>query len=584
MIFRRHRSPDATTRTAATNWPDGTNWSGPDGTNGKGPDGTNGKGSIGSRGQPSRAGPVRRSMRRRRRPWAELGLRARLTVTFGLGALALSASMAGITYFAARQFSLSEHQDTDVRLAFVNANQVVQGLRTGSSPLTLLDTLDSSGSRSVVVLLHDGREQPYSGNFYLNGVPWDGIPASMRHLVETSSTAATQRVYIGGPQLVVGVSLPSVHAEYFEVFSLADLSSELRLLGLVLALAALVTTVAGAAVGSLAARRVLLPLVSVSQAAETIAGGRLDTRLEAVRDADLAPLASSFNRMADALEERIRHEARFTSDVSHELRSPLTTLSACLEVLHSHREGLSEKGKRALELLGDEVQRFQRMVDDLLEISRIDAGSAELSLDEVEAGELLRRVAASTGAGAVPLDMAPGTAGLRLSVDKRRIERVVANLVDNAAQYAGGATRMAIERADGMVRLVVADHGPGIPPSERSKVFERFYRGQPAGQRGATNGTGLGLALVAEHVRLHGGRVWVEDGAGAENRFVVELPVSTSWATEGPDDPVDDHPVDDHPVDDGPVDDHPVDDSENGDTAGRPAAAGVGAVGEERLR
>ncbi len=117
------------------------------------------------------------------------------------------------------------------------------------------------------------------------------------------------------------------------------------------------------------------------------------------------------------------------------------------------------------------------------------------------------------------------------SSTKARIERVVANLVENASQYAGGATRLAVERANGSVdavRIVVADHGPGVAPSERDKMFERFYRGQSAGQRGSTNGTGLGLALVAEHVRLHGGRVWVEDGIGAENRFVVELPRCTT--------------------------------------------------------
>jgi signal transduction histidine kinase len=251
-----------------------------------------------------------------------------------------------------------------------------------------------------------------------------------------------------------------------------------------------------------------------------------------LRDTDLAPLAKSFNRMADALQDRIQHEARFTSDVSHELRSPLTTLSTALGVLDSHRGGLDPRGQRALELLNIEVARFRRMVDDLLEISRIDAGSAELLLDEVEVGELVRRAAASTGAGGVPVDLAPGMAGVRLHVDKRRIERVVANLVDNASQYAGGATRLAVEPGDGAVRLVVADHGPGVAPSERERIFERFYRGQSAGQRGATNGTGLGLALVAEHVRLHGGRVWVEDGAGAENRFIVELPLPDPEASE----------------------------------------------------
>ena len=461
------------------------------------------------------------------RLWAGLGLRARLTVTFGLGALALSASMAGLTYFTARQFSISERQDADVRLSFVNATRVVTALRANDTQLvTLLDSLDSSGSRSVLV--HNG--QVYSGSLGLENT----IPTSLRELVETSSSAATQRVRVGGtPQLVVGVSLPSVHAAYFDVFSLEDLATELRLLALVLGSVALVTTVAGAAVGHLAARRALLPLNSVSLAAETIAGGSLDTRLETTRDRDVAPLAKSFNRMADALQERIRHEARFTSDVSHELRSPLTTLSAALGVLDSHRQDLGPRGQRALELLNIEVLRFQRMVDDLLEISRIDAGSAELLLDEVEVGELLRRAAASTGAGGVPVDLAPGTSGVRILVDKRRIERVVANLVDNAAQYAGGATRLAVEPAKGAIRLVVADHGPGVPPSERERVFERFYRGQSAGQRGATDGTGLGLALVAEHVHLHGGRVWVEDGTGAENRFVVELPLPDGDAEEG---------------------------------------------------
>jgi two-component system, OmpR family, sensor histidine kinase MtrB len=471
---------------------------------------------------------VARSRSRWWRPWAGLGLRSRLTVTIGLGALALAVSMAGLTYFTARQFTLNQRQNADTRQTFSNANEVVTALRANDTQyLFLLESLDVSGSRSL--LIHDGLV--YSRYAGLENT----VPASMKLAVESGPEAATQRINVDGtPELVVGVSLPSVNAEYFEVFSLDDLATELKLLGLVLATVALVITVAGAAMGRLAARRVLLPLVSVSQAAETIAGGRLDTRLEATRDADLAILASSFNRMADALQERIQHEARFTSDVAHELRSPLTTLAASLGVLDSHRDELTPKGRRALELLDIEVRRFQRMVDDLLEISRIDAGSAELLLDEVEVGELLRYSAMSTGAGGVPIDISPEMVGVRLLADKRRIERVVANLVDNAAQYAGGATRLAIEPAVGAARLVVADHGPGIPVSEREKVFERFYRGHSAGQRGTTNGTGLGLALVAEHVRLHGGRVWVEGGAGSENRFVVELPLdgSNGWVEE----------------------------------------------------
>ena len=165
------------------------------------------------------------------------------------------------------------------------------------------------------------------------------------------------------------------------------------------------------------------------------------------------------------------------------------------------------------------------MVDDLLEISRVDTGSAELSLDEVEVGELARQAAAAGGAADAPVDVDPSVSGVRLWVDKRRIERVVTNLVDNAQQYAGGVTRLAVEPGTGTdVRFVVADHGPGVAPGERVRIFERFYRGQSSGQRGITDGTGLGLSLVAEHVRLHGGRVWVESGEGGENRFVIELP------------------------------------------------------------
>ncbi|HUA95032.1 MAG TPA: HAMP domain-containing sensor histidine kinase, partial [Acidimicrobiales bacterium] len=192
--------------------------------------------------------------------------------------------------------------------------------------------------------------------------------------------------------------------------------------------------------------------------------------------------------------------------------------------LEAHSSDLSPRGKRAVELLSAELHRFQRMVDDLLEISRVDTGSAELSLDDVRVGELVHQAATTGGARGVPVRVDPAVADMRLSVDKRRIDRVIANLVANAAQYAGGATLLAAEPAPGGVRLVVVDHGPGVAPAERHRIFERFYRGQAAGQRGATDGTGLGLSLVAEHVRLHGGRVWVEGGAHGENRFVVELP------------------------------------------------------------
>jgi signal transduction histidine kinase len=258
--------------------------------------------------------------------------------------------------------------------------------------------------------------------------------------------------------------------------------------------------------------------------------------------------------MAGNLQGRIEREARFTSDVSHELRSPLTTLSASVGVLETHRGELSPQAQRALTLLDADLARFRRMVDDLLEISRFDAGSAELSLDDVSPGELVRRAVAST----VPIgedgdrqpvgftvEVSPEVEPLRLRVDKRRFERIMANLVDNATLYGDGVSRVVVEARPGptalgpeqlrgepvtAVRVAVEDHGPGVPEHARRHLFERFYRGRASGRRGSSEGTGLGLSLVAEHVRLHGGSVWIEDAPGGGARFVVELPLDPEAA------------------------------------------------------
>ena len=478
-----------------------------------------------------------------------LGLRARVTLTFAIGAFGLSALMAGITYFTARQTFLNERQSAEQRQAFANAALVQNALR---SPVTevnqLIESVDTlPGSRSV---LRTG------GQWYATSISvgQSAIPADERALV-LSGTPASQLFDLGGsPQLVIGVPLPAVHAAYFEVFSLDELAGTLRALAVALAAAAAVTTIAGAAVGRWAASRALRPLAGLTDAAVAIAGGRLDTRVDAGDDADLEELASAFNQMTANLQDRIEREARFTSDVSHELRSPLTTLTATVSVLESHRDQLAPRARSALDLLDGDLHRFTRMVDDLLEISRFDSGSAELSLDEVDPVELVRRAVASSApvgpdgtrsAVGFPVEIGPGVDGLRLRIDKRRFERVMANLVENASLYAGGVTRVVVEREPApttvpapatAIRVVVEDHGPGVPTAEREHLFERFYRGGRAGQREAGQGTGLGLSLVAEHVRLHGGRVWSEDAPGGGTRFVVELPLVPSGddGAEGP--------------------------------------------------
>ena len=391
------------------------------------------------------------------------------------------------------------------------------------------DLENPSGSRPVLRLpaTSDGE------------IPWvapnpeygeDALPASLKRLVDQNQAARMLYEVNGQPELAIGIPLPDQNAQYFEIVSLTELKKTLDSLGASLLGASMLTTLAGAGLGYWTSRRTLRPLANVGVAAEAIAGGRLDTRLEGVDDPDLEVLVTSFNHMAQALEERIERDGRFASDVSHELRSPLMTLAASIEVLGTRRNEMPDDSSRsAIDLMQADISRFQQLVEDLLEISRFDAGVARLSLDEVRLAELVRQAVDATSERDVPVELDADLAGLVVRADKRRLVRVIANLLNNAERYAGGPTLVSVRKIDEQVQIAVEDGGPGIPPEERDVVFERFARGGGAGRRSTGgDGVGLGLALVTEHVALHGGRAWVEDRTDGESgaRFVVELPVN----------------------------------------------------------
>jgi signal transduction histidine kinase len=461
----------------------------------------------------------------------KLGIGARITATFGLAALVLSLLMGGLSYFTTRHFLLGGRETAAQQQAFTNASLVRSALESGESQyVSMLAQIDAgTGAHSV---LYRGA-QAYAASLSVDA---SSIPAGLRKTV-LGGTAATQtyRTPAGTAEIAVGVPVPAVHAFYFEVFDLSDLDHTLSVLALTLLVAGVVTTILGIAFGRFAASRSLRPLADVSRAAGAIAGGELDTRLDAdAADPDLEPLTLSFNAMVDQLQERIEREARFNSDVSHELRSPLTTLAASLEVLEADRDKLPPRSQRALELLADDLHRFQRMVADLLEMSRADAGSVDVFLEEVNVGELVER-SVETGLGhmdgkgngaAPPVLIDPGVRTWRVGADKRRFERVMVNLMENAANYGGGVTEIGVGPGAGdWVEVTVDDAGPGIDDTERSKVFERFYRGSEAGRRGTGTGTGLGLALVAEHMRVMRGTARVESSPDGGARIVLALPV-----------------------------------------------------------
>ena len=442
----------------------------------------------------------------------------------------LSVSMGTIAYLTTRHFLVAERQNAALRQAYANG-ALLRGALGSKVPHIDAELASLDTGRGVASLLEVGG-QWFSTSLAVSRL---SLPNSLKTEVAAGSVATQTFTSSSSPAVAVGVPLTAVHASYYLVSDLSDLQHTLRVLLAALAAAAGATTILGGVVGLAASRRTMRPLTEVSEAAVAIAKGNLETRIPVdSTDPDLAGLTTSFNTMVDQLAERLERDARFTSDVSHELRSPLTTLAASLEVLESGRADLPDRERQAVDLMAGDVRRFQRLVADLLEMSRADAGADDLNVDEVEAGELLRR-AVSVALGVLPetstpsLEISPAADHARLPIDKRRFERVITNLLENADNHAGGAVRIEADVSPEGHDLVimVVDEGPGIRPDERAKVFDRFYRGPASGRRGSSGGSGLGLALVAEHVRRHRGTVTVDDGPGGiGSTFIVRLPLS----------------------------------------------------------
>ena len=300
-----------------------------------------------------------------------------------------------------------------------------------------------------------------------------------------------------------------------------------RSIGVVLVAASFATTLLAAALGAWAAGRALSPVGDVRRVAASLAAGELDTRLQAPADADLASLAASFNGMAQSLEDRIERDARFASEVSHELRSPLMTLSASVEVLNNNRDSMPERGQQALGLLNDDIQRFTQLVEDLLEISRFDVGTASLQSQPLHFVEFVRQAVTHSTRPDSLVVATPDVGDLVVSADKRRLAQVIANLIENADKYGSGGIEVQISTYGEAAILAIEDEGPGVAEAEREIIFDRFSRGSSGGRRGYDTGSGLGLSLVAEHVGLHGGRIWVEDRLDGNRgaRFVITLPI-----------------------------------------------------------
>jgi signal transduction histidine kinase len=285
-------------------------------------------------------------------------------------------------------------------------------------------------------------------------------------------------------------------------------------------------TLSAGLIGFTMSRNVMKPLRRVSMAAKKIATGGLDTRLEPENDPDLDQLISSFNEMANAVQSRIEREQRFASDVSHELRSPVMALVTAVDVLESRRDELNERNQETLRVLTTQVRRFDRTVIDLLELSRLDAAAGDANLEYVHLVDLVQRIMRHHGYGGVRFvnqlatDPSTGSYSDEILLDRRRVERILSNLLDNARDHAGGATTVILADAGSHFSLCVDDEGPGVAASERLRIFERFARGTAS--RNGT-GSGLGLAIVQEHAHALGGSAQVTPAPSGGSRFAVTI-------------------------------------------------------------
>ncbi len=449
-------------------------------------------------------------------------LRTKVSLLFGVIALIATVSLTVVTYAFARSSLLEQRNELARTQGISNALRVREQLRSGASPEEWFPNLRvESGGFAAAIL---GSDETTVTDFQFS---YEDFPLDLRQAVDRG-ISGVQRFELGDEHYVgVGVKIAEVDASYFEAFRLGPTEDTLRTVLLTLVVGSIVTILLASFAGWWTSGRLLRPLGRITDAAGEIAAGDLDTRVVREGDPDLDRLADSFNDMADAVQTRIEREARFASDVSHELRSPITALAAAAEVIHGRRGELPDRTQQALDVVVGQVRRFDAMVIDLLELSRIDAGATDLNTEQVDIESLCRRVAARNGFADLPIEVTkgPGMNGgpMTAMVDRLRFERILANLLENALHHGGGPVRLSIEPTDGPFLLVaVEDAGPGVARGERARIFERFARGSAARHR---IGTGLGLALVAEHTTAQGGEAWVEDRPGGGARFVVRLPI-----------------------------------------------------------
>ncbi|WP_340561126.1 MtrAB system histidine kinase MtrB [Streptomyces sp. GSL17-111] len=427
-------------------------------------------------------------------------------------------------------------------------------LNAGAWLTQLVQQLASGGQGvySVVALSSDDQTLPFSADENSNTrgprasgdvKPEESVTPELRRELDASPDTHQQYGVIvraqgdREPALIIGKRLNDVNGNPYQLYYLFPFTPEEKSLTLVkgtLATAGIFLVALLGAIAWLVVRQVVTPVRMAAGISERLAAGRLQERMKVTGEDDIARLGESFNKMAQSLqlkiqqlEELSRMQRRFVSDVSHELRTPLTTVRMAADVIHEARDSFDPVTARSAELLLGQLDRFESLLAELLEISRFDAGAAALEAVPTDLREVVHRVVE----GAEPLADAKGSRVMVLGAeepvvaeaDARRVERVLRNLVVNAIEHGEGRDVIVrLAEGDHAVAIAVRDYGVGLKPGEAQRVFNRFWRADPARAR-TTGGTGLGLSIAVEDARLHGGwlQAWGEPGGGSQFRLTL---------------------------------------------------------------
>ncbi|RJQ83377.1 sensor histidine kinase [Pseudonocardiaceae bacterium YIM PH 21723] len=466
-----------------------------------------------------------------------LGLRGRLIAAFLLIAVGGTATIALVNYSRTKDTLLQQAQNNAVRTVRQQLNQVAGTIAYPPNEDTLLTiqeaVLSGAPNTQVMVVYKDLKVDSGGVNEQVTG--------DMRQAVGGGGFAYFQRVGTSTvPRLVIGMPLQSddYQSTGIEVYTLhslrvGDQRSE-NVAGTIEGVAstslqtALITTLIAALLALLAAQGVLRPVRAMRQVANELADGDLSARMQVRGSDELADLSRTVNEMAETLEYNVEHlrrmEAgarRFAADVSHELRTPLAAMVAVTEILETDDPRLPPETQASAQLVARETKNMARLVEDLMEISRFDAGSAALRLEECDVAQAIKGALGVRGWQQQVVGSLP--AGVIAQIDRRRLDVIVANLVGNALKHGGSPVHLDLRVVGRYLEFAVTDNGPGMSEEVLPHVFDRFYKADTARTRSV--GSGLGLAIALENAMLHGGRITANNVQPNGARFVLYLPL-----------------------------------------------------------